>query len=607
MDRINNELLSKDVFYEEIQYLNNEKSEILSNMIYDGYSYKIQFNDITNFNNTENIVKNLPYVDYSKCKNENPELSSDSGNKIIGINLFANGNSTNFNDVTTKFMNENGELIEDICDSYVVKFPVDKNEVNLTQYLEIMDEYGYDIMDPENKFFNELCTPFNHANNSDLVIADRKLVYNKSISCNNLGKKGNFTGIDKNGYVSCNFDDAPNQSHSNIETSIFDDFINSNYKIFSCIDLLIYKPKTNYSIFVFISFISIATTIVIINYIFSNILNVKNELLKNDIITILPSNIGKVKQNRNQNTFKNSMEIQNLNQYENNDYLHTEKSNDLKENSKSDNNKIECNSNVMYLQENQRVGLPLFKDSDRNLMNFDILENIDFIHGERKNSTFSEKNIDRRTNNFLYMSKTKPNTALTIKNSNTFEIVDVVNFSLGSTEEEKMISLSTEKKTYIKCKQCIPNTGTPVTLLDYKFLNEHGDIQKDDRKFYKYFWDDFKICQQFLNLIFMSSLVNPFRNRFALLSMSISIEIFLNAFFLDSYKISAQTTYKTNVGQISIGWKIFNDLIGSLWPAVITAIIISFISFIIEPPEKYVDEYKEGLLNTDEKLQDKSM
>ncbi len=165
MDRINNEILNKDIFYEEIQNLNNEKTEILSNMIYDGYSYKIQFNDINNFNNTENIVKNLPYVDYSKCKNQYSELSSDSDNKIIGINLFANVNSTNFNDVSTKFMNENGELIEDICDSYVVKFPVDKNEVNLTNYLEIMDEYGYDIMDPENKFFNDLCTPFNHINN----------------------------------------------------------------------------------------------------------------------------------------------------------------------------------------------------------------------------------------------------------------------------------------------------------------------------------------------------------------------------------------------------------------------------------------------------------
>lgn len=608
-NRINNEILNKDVFYDEIMMkfaFNSNELMSKSQIIYNGESYKIHINELTETSFKDNIQKKLPYLDISECKAkliEREIIHADEKLFTIEINKNINNESLN-SEFTFKLMKENGDLLVDnICESYKVKFPINKNEIEIEKYLDIKENYGYDLSNPSDKFFNDICTPFKNLNDTDLVLEDRRKFFNKTISCINSGKIGNFTGIDENGYSICNFEEIPQESSLKIETSIFDDLINGNYLIFTCINLLIYKPITNYSIYIFISIISITTISLILHKFISNDIDNKVEFQKNDILSIFPMEVGKSYNDyRRANICKNSIEIENLKIYDNNEYLVTEKSNDKNSNivdiGVEDLKKVYKNENILSLVENNKVGFPNILNDNTNLNNFDILDNLDKINYDRKNSTFSERNIDRKTNNFIYSKKTNLNTAVTLKMlKSDFEIEEVVSFDV----------IPTSNIIKSKCKSCLFNDCTPKTLPDYQKINEIGDINKDNRPIYQYFWDDFKMSQQFLNLIFMTSLINSFRNRFLLLCLSLSIEIFFNAFFFDSQTISKQTYHKMNVGKISLGWKILNDLTNSIWPALITSFLMGIFSLIIEPPENFVNEYKEGLLSQDENVQNEAM
>ena len=59
--------------------------------------------------------------------------------------------------------------------------------VNLNQdYLDLIEQIkdqGYDIFNPNDSFYNDICTPYNSMDETDVIIKDRKVdFYNDNIT-----------------------------------------------------------------------------------------------------------------------------------------------------------------------------------------------------------------------------------------------------------------------------------------------------------------------------------------------------------------------------------------------------------------------------------------
>ena len=61
-----------------------------------------------------------------------------------------------------------------------MNIPVNLDSETITLY-ERLNEYGYNLFDPNNSFYNDICISYNSENNKDIILNDRKnLIYMKN-------------------------------------------------------------------------------------------------------------------------------------------------------------------------------------------------------------------------------------------------------------------------------------------------------------------------------------------------------------------------------------------------------------------------------------------
>ena len=71
---------------------------------------------------------------------------------------------------------ENGEILNiSKCENIKIDIyaPVNFSQDYL-EFIKEMQEQGYDILNPEDPFYNDICTPYNSENNTDVLLIDRK-------------------------------------------------------------------------------------------------------------------------------------------------------------------------------------------------------------------------------------------------------------------------------------------------------------------------------------------------------------------------------------------------------------------------------------------------
>jgi len=213
----------------------------------------IDFRDCEKILRRENIIsddKSLIFLKYEKLT----EVVSD---KSIQYEVYH---------PTTK-----QKLDLSICDTSTISIyiPINLPDETKQKYIEL-DKQGYDLFNPNDSFYNDLCTPFKSQDGTDVIINDRRndyyLKYNNNTQCQANCQYDDY--LSDLGYLKCecgvNNDNIETENFDKFKTkviyeSFYDILKNSNYKVVKCYNLVFNKKIffKNYGSMVVLAYFSI--------------------------------------------------------------------------------------------------------------------------------------------------------------------------------------------------------------------------------------------------------------------------------------------------------------------------------------------------------------
>ena len=260
-----------------------------------------------------------------------------------------------------------------ICESSTISIyiPINLPEETKQIYTEL-DRQGYDLFNPNDSFYNDLCTPFKSKDGTDVPMNDRRndyyLKYNNNTQCQANCQYDDY--LSDLGYLKCEC----GVSNEDIETEHFDKFKNkviyesfydilknSNYKVVKCYNLIFNKKifLKNYGSMLVLAYFAIFTAFLIyyiivgINPLKINTMKTINEnQIKEKRKTVLLENVGidiNNKANKRQSKFKyKRIKKQSLNPPKKNSTKFINTKNEEKRNTFSNNDiSIKTNSNFI--------------------------------------------------------------------------------------------------------------------------------------------------------------------------------------------------------------------------------------------------------------------
>ena len=153
------------------------------------------------------IKHGLSYVNFTECELKLLEHYSPNIEKgdIVFVKVDINRTEENTNQVAfTAFSQINGEELDiSVCGELPIQYPL-SNKIDLSLG-ETLDEWGYDIFDPNDDFYNNFCTPFYTKDGKDVAMVDRRASFFNNYTFCSEGctySKMNF----KTAMVECNCD-----------------------------------------------------------------------------------------------------------------------------------------------------------------------------------------------------------------------------------------------------------------------------------------------------------------------------------------------------------------------------------------------------------------
>ena len=201
------------------------------------------------FGNCESKIKDKFNIDYILI--QKADFKNSNNNTVIKYELY------NPNDLKEK-------IDLSICneDKIQIYTPINITDEYINDYLELLKE-GYDILNPNDSFYNDICTPYSSKSNTDMILYDRKIVfYNPNITyCEEECTFKNIDINDKNIQCECPIKKEENSKIIYQDFSLSDAFYKankySNFKVITCIELVFSKKGqfNNYGSYFLISII----------------------------------------------------------------------------------------------------------------------------------------------------------------------------------------------------------------------------------------------------------------------------------------------------------------------------------------------------------------
>ena len=184
-------------------------------------------------------------VDLSECekvlKQNNPSINFT----LLQINLKNNHKNCLVDQVEYKvYDNNKNEVDLSVCNDVEIKIEykiVNSSQLGLEQIIYFKNK-GIDIFNINDTFFNDICYPYSDNNtNSDMILSDRVLdIYQNVSICGDECKYDSFN-VDKI-VVNCNCkikNDIKNEvSEGNFETYVESAFLDSNFGVIKCYNLV---------------------------------------------------------------------------------------------------------------------------------------------------------------------------------------------------------------------------------------------------------------------------------------------------------------------------------------------------------------------------------
>jgi len=316
----NNEELYSLIVNNILKRFSNNEEQVIEgkdNIIYQITNNKNQLNILKNktlineqnltiidFENCENILKKEYNINQNDSliilKQENLSTNIKSSEKNVQYEVFEPYNKTKLN----------LSLCEGTTINIYTKIIFSEKNKKIYQRLK---ELGYDMFNINNKFYQDICTPYKTENNTDILLSDRyDYIYNNDdTQCQKNCKFSEYLLDTQYMHCECSSDvkNINNKKDKFDAKKIYESFYevlkHSNYQVFKCYKLVFDKKIYSKNIGGIIIFSYFCIIIVcLIFYLFK-----KDRSLKNKIFNLQKDNkINKIKKNDN-DIFNNKIKL----------------------------------------------------------------------------------------------------------------------------------------------------------------------------------------------------------------------------------------------------------------------------------------------------------
>ena len=353
---VKNETVILDIIKENIQSLINQetgKSQVIKG------ENEVIF-QITNAKNEKELLKgeslnnqNLTIIDLGECETKlKKEYHINESDSLIYLKKEKNNTKASEKDIQYEVFEPYNfiKLNMSICDEEKVNvyFPIQLSEETKETY-EKMKSLGYDMLDINSPFYQDICIPFKSGNNTDIPLSARKnYIYNNKDSQCQPGCQ--FSSYLPNSlYINCTcsvIEEKKEEEQKFTGKKIYESFYEilkyANFKILKCHNLIFNKNvfKNNFGNIIILTMFSIYF-ICMNSYMIKGIEPLKKEIkeingkaiAKNDDKNkVIINNIKIENKNNNKNSNKNII-------YKNKIFSNPKKKKDSKKDNSNKNNK----------------------------------------------------------------------------------------------------------------------------------------------------------------------------------------------------------------------------------------------------------------------------
>ena len=248
----------EDITKDMRNIINNTKIDQETNIVIEGDNVVYQI--ISSEKMYENKNKNISIIDLGDCGEKLKEHYKIKELLIFKMDLKLNDNSPNilnyevYNPLTLSKLNLS------ICEGIkiTVYSPYTPSQESLNKLLKL-NESGYDLYNPNDSFYQDICTPFTSDNGTDILLSDRQADFFENISLCEYGCI--YKGYDYNyekAKCECNVKEEIEVNETKItEKTFFSSFgldRFSNIKVLKCFKLVFSKlgQKNNKGSYIFI-------------------------------------------------------------------------------------------------------------------------------------------------------------------------------------------------------------------------------------------------------------------------------------------------------------------------------------------------------------------
>ena len=533
-----------DVIYKKIKEGQLDE-EIKKQILINGYNITIEVTTSSNqqYYINNNIKSNLSIIDLSEC-----EKKLGLNKSLIILKMDINRNDSCVPQVEYLIIDPYSHkkadlsLCEDIKVDIFIPFNISKEDLNLYNYL---NDQGYNMFDPNDEFYNDICTPFNSYNNTDVLIRDRKKdFFNNEYSFCEEGCEFDTinTNLNKVKCI-CEIKKEIKTDTKFSTTKLLDNFYKigsySNFKVIICYKLVFSKigQKYNYGSYIELIIIFLFIVVMIINII------TKTKRMNKILEKVLGQQTIIINLNINRNKNPNKIPVK--------------KSYDFK--LENPNNNIKKIKKEITIIKNKRK---LFTTEQKNIKNPIIihspnlskrtrlkkitkkLNNNSLINSRRKSHQiknilpFPPKKINYKEIKIENTNKLNNNNENSLSKQSIYILKEQGNYSLN----KKVLDINGDKKKEEISEIVIKNiekenrknyfSNEELNSLEYKYA-----LEIDDRSYIQYYWSLLKLKHLIIFTFITNDDYNIFLLKLGFFLISLSLYFAVNTMFFSDDSI----------------------------------------------------------------------
>ena len=542
-----------------------------------------------------NKSSNLSVIDFKECADLLvEEYGLDSAEDLIILkyeNITKNGNEKSVQ-YEVYAINSTIKLNLSICSSTKIDIyiPIELSEETQKLY-DNMKEQGYNLFDKNDKFYTDICTPYESESGTDIPLSDRNNdLYNKNqLTCQANCEYSDYSSQSK--YLKCecdvvNEDKIETQNPEKITMkSIFKSFFNvlkySNYKVLTCHNLVfrdVTFTKNIGSILAFIYFLGYLASFILFCYkrffyLINEIKKLFNKRKKHDI--------------RNYRPNKTSSYVNDLLIFNRKNIINTENiTNKMKLN---DYNKSEGKIVIRNIESNILNGLNDDNDENKDSKKSNIIGD----YPPKKNADFSTK-IQSKT-----VIENDKNVKKDVEENKNVESNELLNNKMSVIDSQQTLrainSKSSEEKNEKVNKTVKFAVKAPIfeskidlkeigILSDYEYNNLEYIIalELDKRSFFRVYWSLLKREHTIIFTFFAWNDYNIFSIKLSKFFFLLCTDMALNVFFF-----SDDSMHNLYVSEGSFDF--FDQIVQMIYSTIVSQILGIFLNYLTMTDILYYD------------------